>query len=93
METVDAPDVCTPVCEGAECGDDGCGGECGVCYWGSPCIDGTCVDGSCVKNMRVPGGFGWPCDSDDDCFAQVCVDWYGESVCLPGSCTCVAVAQ
>ena len=80
-----APDVCLPHCEGKECGDDGCGGECGVCYWGKPCIEGTCVDGTCATNIGLPGGFGWPCEVDEDCLAQGCVDWNGESVC---TCAC-----
>ena len=85
VETLDVPDACTPSCEGVECGDDGCGGSCGECYWGYPCIEGTCVDGTCAKNMGLPGGFGWPCGSDDDCLVQGCVDWNGESVC---TCAC-----
>ena len=51
------PDACVPSCEGKDCGDDGCGGECGSC----PCPDcGTdeteCDDGVCV----APGAPGEP---------------------------------
>ena len=35
--------VCQPDCVGKTCGDDGCGGSCGVC---DPIY--TCVDGSCI---------------------------------------------
>jgi len=39
-----AIDVCIPNCEGKDCGDDGCGGGCGVCGEGEACdSDGTCV--------------------------------------------------
>jgi len=30
-------------CEGRSCGDDGCGGECGVCEAGLECLDGLCA--------------------------------------------------
>ena len=35
---------CTPSCEGRECGDDGCGGSCGVCEEGTCNEAGICVD-------------------------------------------------
>ncbi|MBT9554478.1 MAG: hypothetical protein IV100_00560, partial [Myxococcales bacterium] len=35
---------CFPFCiDGNECGDDGCGGVCGICPPGWPCNVGTCV--------------------------------------------------
>jgi len=38
-------DVCTPKCDGKECGDDGCGGSCGACAPGIECLpDGTCKE-------------------------------------------------
>lgn len=40
--TVSPP--CTPSCEGAECGSDGCGGSCGVCEPGLACNAGVCID-------------------------------------------------
>ena len=36
--------VCTPSCDDKQCGDDGCGNQCGVCDAGSVC-DGS---SSCV---------------------------------------------
>jgi len=33
---------CQAQCEGKDCGDDGCGGECGQCEPGQVCIDGKC---------------------------------------------------
>jgi len=37
------PEVCTPVCTGRQCGDDGCGASCGDCPKGQSCRpDGTC---------------------------------------------------
>jgi len=53
--------ICTPVCVDKECGDDGCGGVCGVCAAGTP----TCASGKCVASC-VP-----KCDAvecgDDGC--------------------------
>ena len=50
----EAKDVeeCVPACAGRECGDDGCGGTCGVCSG-----DETCKDGRCVVVERCPGGW------------------------------------
>ncbi|MBR58378.1 MAG: hypothetical protein CMH54_10200 [Myxococcales bacterium] len=40
------PPVCTPDCEGKECGDDGCDGVCGTCDEGQLCgMDGLCSVG------------------------------------------------
>lgn len=36
--------VCTPKCEGLECGPDGCGGLCGQCADGKTCFNGKCVE-------------------------------------------------
>jgi len=35
---------CLANCAGKECGDDGCGGECGVCQKGFACLAGACVE-------------------------------------------------
>lgn len=42
--------VCTPDCRGRECGDDGCGGECGECPNGFACTDDGSCTGSCGSN-------------------------------------------
>lgn len=39
-----APDACTPMCDDRSCGDDGCGGVCGLCPEGAPlCEAGRCL--------------------------------------------------
>ena len=43
MET-DLADVCAPACLGKECGNDGCGGLCGLC----PGENAKCIQGECV---------------------------------------------
>jgi hypothetical protein len=34
--------LCVSICIGKQCGDDGCGGDCGACNEGEICTDGTC---------------------------------------------------
>ncbi len=48
----DPCETCTPSCDGRTCGDDGCGGTCGVCIDGEVCepsgqcvLDGCTIDG------------------------------------------------
>jgi len=42
------PADCVPSCaEGAECGDDGCGGSCGSCTGGAMCMGSSCVACGC----------------------------------------------
>lgn len=55
---------CVPKCDGKECGDDGCGGECGACLvpGQTSCIEGSC--GACV-----PACGGKQC-GDDGCGGQ-----------------------
>ncbi len=40
---------CIPDCEGMNCGDDGCGGTCGVCP------PGQCLDGQCQCQQQCSG--------------------------------------
>ncbi|MEC8023958.1 MAG: lamin tail domain-containing protein [Myxococcota bacterium] len=49
--------VCAPQCTGKTCGDDGCGGTCGVCPLGSFCLeDGTCELLDCASDSQCPIG-------------------------------------
>ena len=45
LETINAyySSGCIPDCAGRQCGDDGCGGDCGPCGGGQYCDGGTCV--------------------------------------------------
>lgn len=52
------PKICTPQCNGRECGPDGCGGVCGICVSGQGCDGGICVDlgiVSCVEKTGFKG--------------------------------------
>ncbi len=86
VEIVDAaevnevePDLCQPACEGKECGDDGCGGECGVCPGAAPvCIEdeGVCCAPDCDDKECGPDGCGDVCGvcsvENPDCLAGAC---------------------
>ena len=88
------PDACVPVCsDGAECGDDGCGGNCGTCDEVLFCLESTCVeclgdddcaiDHSCLENTCVPLGCPTvPCDN-----GLLCLEDTGECV------ACLAAAD
>ena len=78
IETVDGGnDVCTPGCEGKECGDDGCGGDCGNCKFQlETCSeDGLCIPTPCESTKDCPGdlicnkelGQCAICVGDEDC--------------------------
>ncbi|RYZ06101.1 MAG: hypothetical protein EOO73_16955 [Myxococcales bacterium] len=44
---------CTPVCDGASCGDDGCGALCGVCAWEELCSNKQCVPAGSAADVVV----------------------------------------
>ncbi len=80
------PDVCVPDCQAKECGDDGCGGQCGKCPKAAP----LCVEGKC-EVLCVPDCEGKECGSDGcegDCgkcpkAAPFCVDGTCALDCTP----------
>jgi len=60
-------EVCSPQCDGKECGDDGCGGTCGQCDDGNPCNgEETCLDGECAEGTLVT------CDDSNPCTGDWC---------------------
>jgi hypothetical protein len=67
---------CTPSCTGKVCGDDGCGGSCGVCEPGLGCLEGACVPPTCKGSCGDSSPFGCYCDAAcfdyGDCCADVC---------------------
>ena len=46
---------CIPACYGKECGDDGCGGDCGTCPSGQTCQDNKCFIGCASTDATHPG--------------------------------------
>jgi hypothetical protein len=55
----DTANPCIPVCDGKECGDDGCGSTCGECSGSSSCSDiGICLEMGCSgKELELSGVF------------------------------------
>jgi sugar lactone lactonase YvrE len=87
---------CMPQCEDKECGDDGCGGQCGVCEGTTICIGDQCVTPHCAGKCddTKPQWCGWDCkchcNADcfyyDDCCEDVCISCatkYADICCLP----------
>lgn len=73
-------EICTPTCEGRDCGDDGCGGMCGECSGDTPLCtaQGVCEAECSPKCMdRVCG--------DDGC-GGTCGACLEGVECLDGSC-------
>jgi hypothetical protein len=60
-------EVCVPDCDGAECGDDGCGGSCGECAE-DPCFN-VCQEGVCgpddLPEEICGNGEDEDCDGED----------------------------
>ena len=60
------PDVCSAQCTGKECGDDGCGGNCGACAGDLVCAwTGQCEDVGLVWVSISGGTFQMGCSPDD----------------------------
>ena len=75
---------CVPNCDGVDCGNDGCGGLCGLCPEGAECFAGFCQgDGpGCTPNEDGPGCGGCACEA---CVCEMdayCCDtaWDGQCV-------------
>ena len=74
--------ACAPVCGDKECGEDGCGGICGFCDYGT-CENGTCnCTANCAGKECGSDGCGGSCG---DCGNEVCA-WNGQcyASCTPG---------
>ncbi len=74
---------CTPSCDGRQCGNNGCGGVCGVCESGDYCDKGVCCpigysadpNGMCTKQ----------CSHEENCIGKQCgSDGCGGTCTLPG---------
>ena len=72
--------VCVPQCDGKECGDNGCGGECGTCDG----LQDVCFGGSC---MCAPACDDKEC-GDDGCDSLCGVCTGPQDECIDGACIC-----
>lgn len=63
------PGVCVPSCSGKTCGDDGCGGACGVCSAEQQCVEGACKTPKFifVTNAQWTGALGGIVGADGKC--------------------------
>ncbi|MDP6943081.1 MAG: hypothetical protein QF464_02935 [Myxococcota bacterium] len=77
---------CVPSCDDKECGDDGCGGICGIC----PALYPTCVEFQCKAGCVPPPcqTNGWQC-GDDGC-GNICGACGGSTVCQNNMCVDLA---
>jgi formylglycine-generating enzyme required for sulfatase activity len=96
---------CQPDCEGKQCGEDGCGGNCGECQGPQDaCVDGGCVcqplcEGKDCGEDGCDGGCG-DCEEYWECDSGLClyVPWCGDNNCdadeacdaCPIDCSCCA---
>jgi hypothetical protein len=74
--------ACIPVCAARPCGDDGCGGICGVCPGAQICVQGACV-AACVATCS-----GKVC-GDDGCGGS-CGACPAGATCVQGACRAAA---
>jgi hypothetical protein len=72
--------TCEPICDGRECGDDGCGGHCGLCEDGLVCDRGTCASScepECAGRFCGDDGCGGSCGTCGplfECSGSECVE-------------------
>lgn len=71
-----AASPCVPECDGAVCGEDGCGGTCGTCGADRFCVDGACVScqPNCLSKQCGDDGCGGSCGTCP--LGEVCGDDY-----------------
>ena len=75
--------ACAPSCVGKECGDDGCGGDCGTCFT----VEGAEDDSLCQPNGKccAPSCVGKDC-GDDGCGGS-CGECGEDETCELGKCS------
>ena len=87
------PVTCTPSCAGKLCGDDGCGGTCGIaCGGGKSCLGGSCLcpsgqedcQGTCIPDAACCTSA--DCDPGEICVQRQCV--IGQGTCPLGANAC-----
>ncbi len=88
---------CLPDCLGRQCGDDGCGGSCGICPAGVDCEAGVC-SGTCKDECSPAGASSCAADGVQECVqfdGDGCLEWGsprpcpGFGHCEGGACVCV----
>ena len=90
-ECLDGVCLCVPDCGGKQCGEDGCGGECGECQGPQDaCNDGTCKCQPACEGMECGedgcDGVCGDCVDDEPCTVDSCVDGTCQNEYVPGCC-------
>ena len=70
------------LCQGKECGDDGCGGSCGSCAADKSCLSSMCKDVVCASDC---GG----AECGPDGCGNTCGECSGAAVCMPPAYVCM----
>ena len=76
--TVWCMSTCEPSCEGKECGDNGCMGECACANEGDVCVEETCCTPSCDGKECGDDGCGGDCGActgGQTCTNNTCGSW------------------
>ena len=85
-------DICQPNCLNRECGDDGCGGNCGVCGSNAICSYGKCicVEGYANCNDDYSDGCEVDLNSSNSCGTDCknIINCGQNSICNSGVCEC-----
>jgi hypothetical protein len=76
-------EVCTPDCEGKQCGSDGCGGQCGECA--GQCVEGLCHAGPGCEEGEGPGCGGCACEACVCEMDSFCCETAWDGICV-GEC-------
>ncbi len=84
---------CSPKCSGKACGDDGCGGSCGTCAGGLPCMeDQTCCVPDCAGKECGDDGCGGSCGACPSvapyCAEHLCATEPCPDGCVGKTCGC-----
>jgi hypothetical protein len=80
-------DACEPACSGMECGDDGCGGQCGYCGYGRECIAGECIQVLYCGDDLCDPKMGENCDNCvEDCACEAGSVCFAEECCTQKQC-------
>jgi hypothetical protein len=95
-------ECCVPDCDGKECGEDGCGGLCGVCPEDTFCVSdlGTCLtvcDNECTVpgETKCQGNFAFKTCIEIQVGGEPCMVWDADltdcpaqNTCADGACAC-----
>ena len=77
---------CEPSCGGKTCGDNGCGGSCGVCGTGSKCVDGACQVSACLSMAAKCESASFPTDVICDILPPECLALVEDAWAVTGTC-------